>query len=255
MNLSCRNKELSESQRLTELIKAKTQKLFHHEVYSKLTSRDRINCFMSYHIFAVWNFIKLLKTLQIKTSIVLRGQTLECSSETKKLISEIVFAEESDLYPRGQPTEDFALYLGATSEIEVDPNFLWSFLTSTDNLQSLKPGIKELVEYNLTLVETGTIGEIAAAFFCGREPVSSQLFTSIIKVLKQDGKECPNLISYTEKLNQENSRQVETLVLKLLDYFCKDETDKVIALQAGLEALNLRKQLWDYALAEITEIS
>lgn len=247
------NEKLSESQRLIELIKEKTQKLFHHKVYSKLASRNQINCFMSYHIFAVWNFTKLLKSLQIKTSIALRSQTLECSNKTKTLIEKIVFAEESELYPYGQPTEYFALYLGATSELEINPNFLWSFLTSTDNLQSLKPGIKELVEYNLMLAETGTIGEIAAAFLCGRESLTSHLFASMIKVLKQEGKECPNLISYTERLNQENSRQVETLVLKLLDYFCKDETDKVIALQAGLEALNLREQLWNYALAEITE--
>ena len=255
MNLSYRNKELSESQRLTELIKAKTQKLSHHEVYSKLTSRAQISCFMSYHIFAVWNFIKLLKSLQIKTSIALRSQSLECSGETKGLIGKIVFAEESELYPYGQPTEYFALYLGAISELEVNSNFLWSFLTSEHSLQSLKPGIQELVEYNLMLAKTGTIGEIAAAFFCGREPLTSQLFIPMIKVLKQEGKECPILISYIEKLNQEKSRKVETLVLKLLDYFCKDKTDKIIALQAGLEALNLREQLWNYALAEITEIS
>ena len=253
MKLSCRNKELSESQTLIELIETKIQKLAHHEVYSKVTSRSQINCFITYHIFAVWNFTKLLKSLQIKTNIALRSQTLECSSETKILIGEVVFAEESDLYPYGQPTEYFALYLRAVSELKVNPNFLWSFLTSEDSLQSLKPGIQELVEYNLMLAETGTIGEIAAAFFCGREPLTSQLFTSMIRVLKQEGKECPILMSYIEKLNQEKSCQVETLVLKLLDYFCKDETDKIIALQAGLEALNLREQLWDYALAEITE--
>ena len=254
MTLYCyENEGLSESQKLIKLIEAKTQKLSHHEVYSKVTSRAQISCFMSYHIFAVWNFIKLLKSLQIKTSIALRSQALECSGETRDLIGKIVFAEESELYPYGQPTEYFAVYLGAISELEVNSNFLWTFLTSKHSLQSLKPGIQELVGYNLTLAETGTIGEIAAAFFCGREPVSYQLFTSIIKILKQDGKECPNLINYTEKLNQENSRQVGTLVLKLLDYFCKDETDKVFALQAGLEALNLREQLWNYALAEITE--
>ena len=90
-----------------------------------------------------------------------------------------------------QPTEYFALYLAALSELEVNPNFLWSFLTSTDNLQLLKPGIKELVEYNLMLAETGTIGEIAAAFLCGREPLTSQLFASFVKVLKQKRKRMP----------------------------------------------------------------
>ena len=60
---------------------------------------------------------------------------------------------------------------------------------------------------------------------------------------------CPILMSYTERLTQSNSQKYPILALKLLDYIC----NKIVALQAGLEALNLREQLWDYALAEITE--
>ncbi len=245
----------SESQKLTALIKAKIQKLSHHEIYSELTSSARIKCFVSYHIFAVWDFIKLLKSLQNKISIALREQFKECPSEMNRLIDEIVFAEKSDLYPYGQPNKDFDLYLRALAEIEVDPDCLWSFLESKDNLHLLKPEIKELVESNLRIARLGTMEEIAATFFFGREKLTSQLFTSIIKVLKQEGKECPILICYTERLTQENSHKSEILALKLLDYLCKDEAEKVRALQAGLEALNLREKLWNYTLAEMTETS
>ena len=253
MNLNyCSYEEMREIIRLTNLIKVKIQKLSHHEIYGKLTSSVNINCFMSYHIFAVWDFMKLLKSLQNKMGIALQEQLAAYPSEIKKLIEEIVFAEESDLYPYGQPNKYFALYLQAISEIGVDEDCLWSFLESQDNLHSLKPGIRELVESNLNIARTGTMEEIIAAFFCGREQLTAQIFTSIIKVLKQEGKECPILLGYIERLTQSNSHKRPILAFKLLDYICNNKNDKIIALQAGLEALNLREQLWDYALAEIT---
>lgn len=255
INLSdYRNREPSKTQKLTALIKAKTQKLSRHEIYSQLTSSVRFNCFMSYHIFAVWDFIKILKSLQIKTSIALQKQLPEWSSETKELIEQIIFAEESTLCPYGQPTENFAFYIRAVLNIKSDFNFLWTFLTSKDDLDLLKPGIKELVEYNIKIAEAGTLGEMAAVFFCGREQLNSHFLDLIIKISNQEGQECLILNSYTKDLNQKNNYQAEIIGLELLNYLCKDENEKVIALQAGLEALALREQLWDYALAEITEI-
>lgn len=111
-------KKLSKSQRLMALIKAQVHNLSHHEIYSQLNSSARINCFMSYHIFAVWDFIKLLKSLHNKTNIALQEQNLACFSETENVIEEIVFAKESELYSYGQQTERFALYLCALAELE-----------------------------------------------------------------------------------------------------------------------------------------
>ncbi|MDJ0568388.1 MAG: DUF3050 domain-containing protein [Pleurocapsa sp. MO_192.B19] len=248
-------KNNSKSQKLTTQIKVKIQQLSHHEIYSQLTSTDRIKCFISYHIFAVWDFDKLLRSLQNKITIALRRQFSECPSEINRLIKEIVFTEESDLYPNGQPNEDFTIYLRAIAELKIDPDCLWYFLESQANFDFLKPGIKELVEFNFLMARLGSMAEITATFFFGREKLTSQLFTSIIKVLQQKGKECPILISYTEKLLQENSPESEILALKLLNYLSQDENEKIRALQAGLEALNLREKLWNYALADIAEIT
>lgn len=252
----CENEHRSKTHRLITQIEAKIQRSSHHLVYSKLTSMKKIQCFVSYHIFAVWDSIKLLKSLQNKMSIALTKEYSAYPSELKRLINKIVFAQTSDLYPYGQPNDNFAIYLRAIAEMEINPDyFLWDFLEAPDNLDSLKPGIKELVEFNLAIVRTGTTAEIMAAFFCGREKLNSTLFTSGIEILKREGKECSILANYLARLLLENNFQSELISLELINYICQDEAESVRALQTGLEALNLKQQLWNYAMTEIIEIN
>ncbi|VEP14271.1 conserved hypothetical protein [Hyella patelloides LEGE 07179] len=245
----------SKSNKLTIDIKAKIHKLSEHPVYSELTSIAKIECFISYHIFVYWDFMKLLKSLQNKLILALQGQFIECNDNNKKLINEIILSRESELYSYGELNEDFAIYLHSMAEIGVDPYFLWSFLKSEDNLHLLKPGIKELVAFNLKIVQLATIEETAATFFFGQEQLTFSVLLAIIKVLKQENKECSSLISYADKTIQKNSSNSEIIAFKILDYLCQNEISKVRALKAGLKAINYKKKLWDYALAEMTEIS
>jgi len=40
------------------------EELTHHPMYQKLNSIENLRIFMKYHIFAVWDFMSLLKSLQ-----------------------------------------------------------------------------------------------------------------------------------------------------------------------------------------------
>lgn len=238
----------SESHKLITKIEAKIKQLSQHPVYNELTSRTKIKCFILYHIFAVWDFVKLLKPLQ--------KQFLAYPRKSKRFIDQMIFAQTSDLYSYDQQNEDFALYLRAIAEMEIDPDlFLWYFQEAPNNLDLLKPGIKKLVEFNLAIAKSGLLAEITAVFFYGREKLNSRLFASAIKILKQEKKECSILTGYSARLLQENNFQFELLSLELLNYICQDEAELVRALQAGLEALDLKEQLWNEALAEMLEIN
>lgn len=250
-------KDSIRSEQLISNIKTKIYQLCAHPVYRQLTTKARIKCFISYHIFGVWDCVKLLKILQNKMSIALQSQFLECSNDINKLLNEIVFAQESYLFPFGKPNPDFANYLRAIAALGADSDCLWYFIESQDNLDLLKPGIKELVEFNLAIAESGTIAQILTTFSLGREQLTSQMFASILKVSKTENQSSLSIISI-EKLALENKLKSELLALKMLDcldYLCEDESEKIIALQTGLEVLELKEKLWNSALAEIREIS
>ena len=87
--------------------------LVNHYLYNKIDSIDAIQQFMETHVFAVWDFMSLLKRLQLE---------LTCTSIPwiplgilllDKLINEIVFGEESDLNQNGHALSHFELYLQA----------------------------------------------------------------------------------------------------------------------------------------------
>ncbi len=92
------------------------QALAPHQMYSAISSLDHVRTFMETHVFAVWDFMCLLKALQraltcTETPWIPRGD-----AATRRLINEIVLSEESDLLSDGTYASHFELYLTAMEE-------------------------------------------------------------------------------------------------------------------------------------------
>src|SRR5260370_27167557 len=107
------------------------QALATHQMYSAISSLDHVRIFMETHVFAVWDFMCLLKALQraltcTKTPWIPRGD-----AATRRLINEIVLSEESDLLSDGTYASHFELYLTAMEEAGAEtlslPTFIQKF--------------------------------------------------------------------------------------------------------------------------------
>ena len=112
-----------------------------HPLYTHIQRPADLHRFMEHHVFAVWDFMSLLKALQIK----LTGTSLPWvpvgDPEIRYLINEIVLAEETDLDLDGKRRSHFEMYLNAMCDAGASTKEIDEFIII---LAKENPGIKPL---------------------------------------------------------------------------------------------------------------
>jgi hypothetical protein len=227
----------------------KQKELTLHPVYRTFTDLEAIRHFMGYHVFAVWDFMSLLKALQIRlTSVELPWRPSPYPTEVVRLINQIVLGEESDVDCEGAPVSHFELYLKGMEEIGASTSLIREFVATLD--YSLIPeGAREFVEFNIETAKNGHIVEVASSFFFGREKLIPDMFQSIVDTLKRENINAPTFIYYLERHIEVDSGEHGPLALKALDYLTGgDKKLHELALRSGLQALEMRMSLWDKVL-------
>jgi hypothetical protein len=87
---------------LQAALSAQRTKLLAHPMYAQIHSSTDFQVFMEQHIFAVWDFMSLLKALQRNLTCVEVPWAPKGSPVTRRFINEIVLGEESDLDKDGK---------------------------------------------------------------------------------------------------------------------------------------------------------
>jgi hypothetical protein len=100
---------------LLEHVAAARERVIEHPLYDSLNTRPAIVTFMEHHVFAVWDFMSLLKSLQRRLTCVTVPWVPTGSTGSRRLINEIVLAEESDELSRGYASH-FEWYVAAMAE-------------------------------------------------------------------------------------------------------------------------------------------
>lgn len=236
---------------MQSIIKAQAE-LSKHPIYQSLKNIETIRMFMSVHVYAVWDFMSLLKALQLKLTCVevpWRPSTLP--SDIVRLINQIVLAEESDLDQNGTAVSHFELYLKAMEEVGASTSEIKSFLGDLD-LNKIPNAAQDFVRSNLQLAKHGHLVEIASSFFFGREKLIPHMFEAIVEVLKQENIKAPTFLYYLNKHIELDGIEHGPLAERCLNHLiANDDSLKAMAQNAGSKAIFERKLLWDRLLNEI----
>lgn len=221
-------------------------KLAQHPFYQELKCVEALKVFMRFHVFAVWDFMSLLKSLQRHVTCVdLPWRPSAYPKKLTRLVNEIVLGEESDLDLAGEPIDHFSLYLRAMKEVGACTDEIENFLVHLD-MNQLPEEVREFVSFNLDLALNGQVHEVAAAFFFGREKLIPGMFDGIVQELKRSKQPMDHLLYYLERHIELDGGEHSHMAQDCLDLLCEnDDTKNYEAQQAGLKSLKLRYELWD----------
>jgi hypothetical protein len=240
------------------------QKIIHHPLYSAIESIEDLRIFMEHHVFAVWDFMSLLKSLQNQLTCTSVPWFPTGTAETRFFINEIVVGEESDVDQFGNYTSHFELYCEAMKQCGARTEQIEDFLTRVQNGKKVPVALTEIMANDgITNFVTGTFDTInkgenhllAAVFTFGREELIPDMFYSIIKDLSDT---FPEKVSqfryYLERHIEIDGGHHAALAYKMTANLCGDDEKKwEEALDEVTKALNNRLVLWDAAYESILQ--
>ncbi len=242
-----------EIQKHKELIAAKKSAISNHKLYKSLNSQTALKEFMEWHIFAVWDFMSLLKSLQNKvTCTEVPWNPSPYPGEVVRLVNEIVTGEESDINFDGQVLSHFEMYKLAMDEVGAITENIDEFLESLD-FSILPSGLREFVSFNLDHALNSPAHIVAGVFLYGREKLIPEMFTGMLKTLNQNREKFPQTLYYFDRHIEVDSEEHGPMAERCLEILVENQEQELEMLEAALKSLELREQLWDGCLRKLNE--
>ncbi|MCD0490023.1 DUF3050 domain-containing protein [Pedobacter sp. MC2016-14] len=250
-------------QNIEEEIAVLRQEIIEHKVYAVINNLSDLRVFMKYHVYAVWDFMSLLKSLQINLTCTSVPWFPVGSADTRYLINEIVAGEESDVDGAGIRKSHFEMYLEAmeqcgasTVEINTFTTALKSgadFNTAYERADS-PMAARRFVDFTFEVINSNAAHLQASAFTFGREDLIPNMFFTIVSDLNE---KFPDQISlfkyYLDRHIEVDGDHHSHLALEMTASLCGDEAGKWLeAKEICIAALKQRIELWNGAYDEIT---
>ncbi len=238
------------------------QGIINHKVYAAIKDIEDLKIFMQYHIYAVWDFMSLLKSLQNNLTCTSVPWFPIGSAETRHLINEIVVGEESDVDLNGIRKSHFELYLDAMKQCGADTLQIENFIEVLKNTGDFKAAYttsntpeeaRKFVDYTFKIIDSKKAYLQAAIFTFGREDLIPGMFISLVNDIHKNFPEDISIFKYyLERHIEVDGDHHSHLALQMTSNLCGtndqfwDEAEK-----ATIESLKKRIELWDGAYTQI----
>lgn len=236
--------------------------LLEHRVYQQINGLEALRRFMEHHVFAVWDFMSLLKALQRQLCCIEVPWLPAADAGDCRLVNEIVLAEESDDDGRGGCASHFELYHRAMQRCLANTAPMDEFLAALRRGKTVSaaleaPGVpgcaRQFVRQTFAIIDGGDLCAMASAFTFGREDLLPAVFQRIVDELNvETSGGLKDFKYYLDRHIGLDGDEHGPMAHRLLLSLCgSDESRWRIAEQAALDALRARHVLWDGICAQI----
>ncbi len=236
--------------------------LLGHPIYPEIDQLDALRLFMEHHVFAVWDFMSLLKALQRRLCCVEVPWLPAADPLGCRFINEIVLAEESDENGTGGFASHFELYHRAMSRCGANTSPIDGFLDELRRGKSVSaalesPAIPEsarrFVRQTFDCIESGNICAVASAFTFGREDLLPAVFQRIVEELNVEaGGGLEDFKFYLKRHIGLDGEEHGPMANRLLLSLCGSDLSRwQIAEKAAVDCLEARHALWNAICEEI----
>jgi hypothetical protein len=243
--------------------------LLDHPVYAEVASIEDLRRFMEDHVFAVWDFMSLLKRLQ---------QDLTCTkvpwfpvdnARAARLINDIVIGEETDVDPDGSYVSHLDLYLRAMVDVGASTRQFDRFRSMAQVGVSVEKAmaragvpshVQAFVAHTMTLAQSGSTEEVLAAFFHGREDIIPEMFSRLQKTLpgaRHDNDNDPlrHFVYYIDRHIELDGDSHGPMGRELLEGLVADSPQRdERALRAACNSIKARIELWNGTLNTLRDM-
>lgn len=233
-------------------------------VGDSMRSLTDVRTFMEHHVFAVWDFMCLIKTLQ---HAIVPSATIwlpQPHAKVGRFINEVILGEETDIGLDGQPISHYDMYTAAMKEVGANTKPVLTFIEGlqTEGLHMIRPLMEEnlpeaaetFCRTTLDFVGTHQSHIIASAFAFGRETVIPSMFVGIVEQLDANEINAPMFKYYLERHIEVDGEEHGPISLAMIEELCEGDPKKYAEAEStALAAIRYRYQFWDAVHLAILE--
>jgi hypothetical protein len=238
--------------------------LLDHPIYTHVASVGDLRRFMEDHVFAVWDFMSLLKRLQQDMTCIRVPWFPADNAKAARLINEIVIGEETDVGPDGAYVSHLDLYLRAMGDVGAST-------LQFDRFRSLvlvgvpvevamtricaPPHVQAFVARTMALANSGSTEEVLSAFFYGREDIIPEMFRRLLDTLygaKHNNDRLRHFIYYIDRHIELDGDSHGPMGRELLeDLLANSPHRDARAWRAACSSIEARIRLWNGTLSKL----
>ena len=229
------------------------KKVVSHPLYGQLNTVEAVVTFTEHHVFAVWDFMSLLKSLQRSLTCVEVPWVPSPLPSSRRLINDIVLVEESDELGDGFISH-FELYLEGMRQVGADTSRIDALIERLRAGQPVLASVKEagvpspsadFISATWGFIENAPVHGQAAAFAFGREDLIPDMFDQVAALNAEVGS-LSVFVDYLRRHIQVDAEEHTPMAMQMLADLCGEDEAKWAECEDVInQALIARLALWD----------